>query len=167
MIFRVLSNKTFCRGEDRKKIFLLKKQKSIVTYFDWRVGINFKNEILDMKYLPKNHLGRESLLNDKKIFSIKSSSGEDLILQAIEGDLRILKIDDDGIIFPEKIENIVEEDSILSYQEQEKKHDWIVSELSINEQLFFENSEKKSFLNNYLFRLDFGNGIILNDYFIC
>jgi hypothetical protein len=167
MIFRVLSNRTFCRGENKEKIFLLKKEKSIITYFDWRSGIKFLNSTVEMKYVPKKHPGRESLLSDKKIFSLKNSDGFDLIIQAIEGSPSLLKIDDDGIIFPEKIENIKEDDSIITYQEQESKHDWIVSDMLMNEQLFFENEEKKSFLSNYLFRLEVGSGIILNDYFIC
>lgn len=166
MIFRILSENTFVRDNERNKIKLLKKSKDDVLHFDWRSGIKFNFKKTEHKYitLPMNN---SSLFEDKKIYSFKNEGGSDIIIQCVDGDFSLLSIDDDGIISPKSIDTLKEEDPIITYSSQENENDWIISDVMFCEQLSLDDNFKFGFLSNYLFALNNGEGIVINDYLIC
>lgn len=166
MIFRILSENTFIRDIDQNKTKLLKKYKNQILHFDWRNGIKFNFKIPDYKYITLE-MNRSSLFDNKQIYSFKNEGGNDIIIQCVDGDFSLLSIDDDGLISPKNIEKIKEDESVITYSSQENENDWIISDLMFCEQLFLDKNFKGGFLSNYLFALNNGEGIVINDYFIC
>jgi hypothetical protein len=168
MIFRILSNNNFVREENNtKEIKLLKRSKKPFMFFNWKTGINFYYKEIDYKRMPndKRFVNKEYLFLNKSIYSMKSQNGGCIIIQPIEGMPSFLSIDDDGIISPKRIDLLKEDDEIINYENQNNENDWTLSDIIYNETL--SENFNQGMLSQYLFRLDNGEGLILNDYFIC
>jgi hypothetical protein len=167
MIFRIITNNTFCRKENGEKIDLLTKHiKEDVVHFNWKKGVSFFSKPIEYKKIKKMSESDEGIIFQSPIYLLKSEGTEPVGLQVLDGSLNLLSIDDDGIICPKNIETLEEDNTIFNYI-YESQSDWIVndiSQLSVIEQNKFTQN---GFLSNYFFSLDSESGIIVNDYFIC
>ena len=167
MIFRILTNKTFCRKQNGEKIDLLTKHiKEDVVHFSWKKGVSFFSKPLEYKKIKKMSDSDSEIIFSAPIFLLKSDGNDPIGLQVLEGSLNMLSIDDDGIICPKNIESLEEDNTIFNYI-YESQNDWIVSDISQLSVIEQNEFTKNGFLSNYFFSLDSGNGIVINDYFIC
>ena len=130
MILRILSKDAHLFNEKGESIKIKKKTEGKKALkFDWKKGLKIFEDSFDIKMIPKEM--RDSVfLKDKKVYHVKTDSGEEILLQPIQENLNFLVIDDDGIIRPKNIEDLSPEDSIFIYSgQEEEEHSWIYDDI--------------------------------------
>jgi len=126
--------------------------------------INKGTSSLSIKMIPQK---AKALVKADPIYVMNFSAGENLILQAMDHDLRMAKLGDDGNIYLTPIQDLEEEDTILGFNDDDIFYNDITSINELDPSVFKEREPTniKTDLCNYIISIDKQRnyGVIINN----
>lgn len=165
MIVRCLSKRMFFNDENGKEIINKKRDDNInVLHFNWGSSVKFYSKDIELKLISKMILQKL----DSKAYIIKTSDNNQVIIQFIGEDAKLLKLDNDGILYPVSIENLSTDDSIATFNGESQNKDWNISDIDIIEKFdpFDTLKKEKNYFFSYGFLLEKGHGIVINNFML-
>ena len=118
---------------------------------------------LELKLIPKVILQKL----DTKAYIIKTNDNNQVILQFLEENGKLLKLDEDGIIHPVSLDIINVDDSVATYNGQNGT-DWSISDIDIIERFdpYDTSKKEKNYFFSYGFLLEKNHGIVINNFLL-
>jgi hypothetical protein len=172
MILRILSKDVSLLSKDGKKIKVKKKtEDKNALHFEWKSGLSFFEESIDIRMITKEWKN-SNLLENGKVYRIETESGSELLIQAIQGVPNVLSIDDDGILGPKPINELSEEDTLLVFDSFcDGDYDYMYDDIrSVDSWELFsdkiDENEEPNHIKNYMIHVG-KHGIVINNLFIC
>lgn len=118
---------------------------------------------LSIKMIPRD---AQAIVLSSPIYIINLSEGDHIIFQCIDHDLRIGKLGDDGVVYLTPIDEIEEDDTVLTYHDDDISYTDIISIEEIDSGLFDEREPTniKTDLCNYVMSINKGRneGVVIN-----
>lgn len=164
MIIRCLSKNMFFNNDKGEEITKKKREDNInVLHFKWGSSVNFYMKNLELKLIPKIVLQKL----DTRAYIIKTNDNNQIIIQFLEDDGRLLKLDNDGILHPVSLDSLSIDDSIATYNGQ-SGGDWNVSDIDIIERFdpYDTSKKEKNYFFSYGFLLEKNHGIVINNFLL-
>jgi hypothetical protein len=164
MIVRCLSKRMFFSDENGEELIKKKRDNSMsVLHFKWGSSISFYMKNLELKLIPKVILQKL----DTKAYIIKTNDNNQVILQFLEENGKLLKLDEDGIIHPVSLDIINVDDSVTTYNGQNGT-DWSISDIDIIERFdpYDTSKKEKNYFFSYGFLLEKNHGIVINNFLL-
>ena len=164
MIIRCLSKKMFFSDENGNEILNKKRDHNIkALHFNWGSSVKFYSKDIELKLISKIILQKL----ESKAYIIKTSDNNQVIIQFIGEDARLLKLDNDGILHPVSLDSLSIDDSIATYNGQNGS-DWSVSDIDIIERFdpFDTSKKEKNYFFSYGFLLEKNHGIVINNFLL-
>jgi hypothetical protein len=154
----------FFSDEKGEEITKKKREDNInVLHFKWGSSVKFYMKNLELKLIPKIVLQKL----DTRAYIIKTNDNNQVIIQFLEDDGRLLKLDSDGILYPVSLDSLSIDDSIATYNGQSGS-DWNVSDIDIIERFDPHDTSKKekNYFFSYGFLLEKNHGIVINNFLL-
>lgn len=165
MFFRLLGKEVNFLNKENNFFYPSLKEKNLVKLFNFQNG---KLEIIDgevtLKRIPKN-LKLE--MNEKTHTFIEAENGNIICFQPIS-DFNFLVWDNDGEILKVNHSSLDENDTILTYSYNDEI--WEATDISYiqhpEKYYGFDPDKKDPSIENYIFEVPSGYGVIINNFFV-
>lgn len=165
MFFRLLGKETKFLDKNNNFFYPSLKEANIVKLFKFDDGkIELIDGKIDLKRIPKS----EKIRMNKNVHTfIEAESGDIICFQAIS-DFNFLVWDNDGEILKINHQDLDENDTILTYSHTEEI--WEANDINYiqrpDQYYGFDPDKKDPSVENYIFEIPPGHGIIINNFFI-
>lgn len=165
MFFRLLGKETNLLDINNESYYPSLKEENIVKLFKFNNGkIDIINGKVDLKRIPKSEKLR---MNETLHTFIEAENGNIICFQAIT-DFNFLVWDSDGEILKINHQDLDENDTILTYSDNDEI--WEATDISYIQRpdhyYGFDPDKKDPSIENYIFEVPDGYGIIINNFFI-
>ena len=165
MFFRLLGKETNLLDRDNKFYYPSLKEENMVKLFKFNNGkIDLTNGKIELKRIPKSEKIR---MNENLHTFIEAENGNIICFQAIT-DFNFLVWDSDGEVLKIGHQHLDENDTILTYSHNDEI--WEATDISYIQRpekyYGFDPDKKDPSIENYIFEVPDGHGIIINNFFI-
>jgi hypothetical protein len=165
MFFRLLGKEVNLLDKDSTNYYPSLKDINVAKLFKFNDG---KIEIIDgeisLKRIPKSEKIR---MNEKTHTFIEAENGNIICFQPIDN-FHFLVWDSDGEILKINHDSLDENDTILNYSHNEEI--WEATDISYiqhpDKYYGFDPDKKDPSIENYIFEIPYGHGVIINNFFI-
>lgn len=165
MFFRLLGKEVFLLDKENKSYYPSLKEKNMAKLFkfdDGKIEI-IENEIT-LKRIPRSEKLR---MNENTHTFIEAENGNIICFQAIT-DFNFLVWDNDGEVLKVNHQSLDENDTILTYSHNDEI--WEATDISYiqhpDRYYGFDPDKKDPSIENYIFEIPDGYGVIVNNFFI-
>ena len=165
MFFRLLGKETNLLDKENKSYYPLLKEENVIKLFKFNEGkIDIIDGKIDLKRIPKSEKLR---MNETLHTFIEAENGNIICFQAMS-DFNFLVWDSDGEILKINHLDLDENDTILTYSHNDEI--WEATDISYIQRpdnyYGFDPDKKDPSIENYVFDVPDGYGIIINNFFI-
>lgn len=165
MFFRLLGKEVYLLDKENKSYYPSLKEKNMAKLFKFKDGkIDILDSEVSLKRIPKTEKSR---MNEKMHTFIEVENGNIICFQSIS-DFNFLVWDNDGEILKVNFQSLDENDTILTYSHNDEI--WEATDISYiqhpEKYYGFDPTRKDPSIENYIFEVPEGHGIIINNFFV-
>ena len=165
MFFRLLGKETNLLDRDNKFYYPSLKEENMVKLFKFNNGkIDLTDGKIELKRIPKSEKIR---MNENLHTFIEAENGNIICFQAIT-DFNFLVWDSDGEVLKIGHQHLDENDTLSTYSHNDEI--WEATDISYIQRpekyYGFDPDKKDPSIENYIFEVPDGHGIIINNFFI-